>query len=397
MAFTLIGPGPRSWSLETDDAGDRTYKIKFRVATNDPRDGPYLALQTTGLPLPGSPWAFGNDFDPDAYCRRTSTVRPYGVTEGRPVYQYDVEKTFSTKSEDESSNPSCENGSIKDPLLMPDRLSGDFKNYLEELTRDRFGNPIVSSSWEQLRGAQVEFDRNRPSVVVEQNVAVLGLSVFAPMVDCLNSVPMWGLPRRCVKLSNVTWERKYYGTCYRYFTRRLMFDVRRNGFDRDLLDEGSKVLRGDWDRVEGSGTFGKYVVADDLDAATAHLNPNNFIRFKDFHGENARAILDGRGRPYDPDATADPKHWVIWPEPTDEEDPFVVGPLSYADAALAATAAGGFLFGPFDSSADADEAIASGDYGSVVSTDPSATPGSIHVEGYGEANFFLLGVPIFLE
>src|SRR5690606_22693106 len=99
---------------------------------------------------------------------------------------------------------------------------------------DRYGNPIKSSSHEQFRGSNVEFDANRPTVWVDQNVSSLGLATFASMIDCVNDRPLWGLPKRRIKLSNVTWERKMYGTCRFYYTRKLEFDIRYDGFDRRL-------------------------------------------------------------------------------------------------------------------------------------------------------------------
>jgi hypothetical protein len=57
---------------------------------------------------------------------------------------------------------------------------------------------------------------------------------------------MWGLSKRCVKLSNLTWERKMYGTCTFYYTRSFEFDIRFESFDPELVDSGFKCLRGKW-------------------------------------------------------------------------------------------------------------------------------------------------------
>jgi len=112
---------------------------------------------------------------------------------------------------------------------------------------------IKSSSHEQIRGRQVEFDNNKPSVTIRQNVAALGLSTFSQMVDTVNSVPMWGLGTRRIKLSNAPWERKYYGRCHVYYTRTFEFDIDYKTFDRDAVDEGTKVLHGHWGGVSGTG------------------------------------------------------------------------------------------------------------------------------------------------
>lgn len=395
MAWELVGPGPRSWTGGKDSEGNREYKIKFRVKTTDKRDGPAAAMQTAGLPTPGAIWNYGNDVDAEAWCREQCTMS--GASEigaGKPLLQLDLEYTFSTKPESEGQKQGCETGSIKDPLLQPPKVKGNFAKYMEEASFNRFGRAILTSSFERVKGSQNEWDKNRPCVVVEHNVASLGLDIFTPMIDTVNSLTLWGIPRRCIKLSDVSWEALYYGLCYKYYKRVFNFDIRFDGFDRNVVDEGTKALRGDWDRTVGSPTYGRYVLDSSLDVATARLDPNNFVRFKDWNGENVPVILDGRGMPYDPDASTTTYYWVVWEPPTEDTTPQVIGPLTFSDAFI--TAAGVYLFGPFDSSIEANEAITSGDVGSPVTSDPTNQPGNIHIEKYNESNFLLAGgIPLF--
>ena len=298
MATSLIN-GQRTWKLKRDSEGYREYTIRFLVECDDPLDGPFKALNTPGLPLPGTPWLIDNDVDYWAWCRPDAEVNP--VVEDEPNRFFTIDMVFSNKPPDRN-NQRCQEQSIEDPLLEPQKVSGSFVKYTEEATRDRFGFPIVNSAWEQMRGAQVEFDQNRPNVKIVQNVATLGLALFASMVDTVNASPLWGLPARTIKLSNISWERKYYGQCYVYYERTLEFDIRYETFDRYLLDEGTKVLNGYWD-----GDTGEWVLAPvgteppDPDIPNPNrFNPTHFIRFKDRNGENAKVILNGRGEPYDP-------------------------------------------------------------------------------------------------
>lgn len=285
-----IKDGATTWSMTRDSDGNREYKIAHLVFTDDPGDGPAMALNTPGLPLPGSEWAFDNDSDMWAYCLPTASVTPL-VDNGEANTHFRVEQTFSTKSQ-EGKNQRCNDTQVEDPLLEPQKISGSFTRFSEEATHDLWGRPILSSSLEMIRGPQVEFDRNRPVVRVEQNVAYLGIELFSRMIDTVNDRPMWGLARRCVKLSNVTWEKKFYGRCYIYYTRNLEFEINYDTYDRYVLDEGTKVLHGHWD-----ATTGDWVLDNIAGSPPNRFNPQHFDRFKDRNGENARAVLNGFGLP----------------------------------------------------------------------------------------------------
>jgi len=206
-----------------------------------------------------------------AFCKPTLVVSVHQEREGDPTKLWKVENTYSTKP-----SKRCQDESIEDPLLEPQKVSGGFVKYTEEATEDRNGVAIKSSSHEMFRGAQVEFDANRPTVRIEQNTARLGLATFTEMIDTVNDRTLWGLAARKIKLSNITWSRNLYGQCNFYFTRNFEFDINFNTFDRKLIDEGTKVLNPD-------------LVGADKD------NPKHFIRYKDANDENTRVILDGNG------------------------------------------------------------------------------------------------------
>ena len=122
----------------------------------------------------------------------------------------------------------------------------------------------------------VEFDSNRPTVSIGMNLSVLPLSTFAPMVDTVNDAVLWGLPKRCVKLTNVSWSRQLYGTCTFYYTVNYEFDCRYDTFDRKVYDEGTKILNKDIANADKT-------------------NPEHFVRYKDVNGDYSRVFLDGNG------------------------------------------------------------------------------------------------------
>lgn len=328
MSVRLANSGPRSWTMSIDDYGNREYSVTHRVEADTPGEGPSLIRLLSTLPQPGDVYNFNNgEVDNAATCTSRMNIRPVQGDGGETFY--DVEQFFSTK-------PRCLLTNPDNPLLDPPKISGSFISFQEEAVLDRFGEPIKNSAHEQLRGPQVEFDANRPQITIEQNVLNLALPLLALMVDTVNADFLWGYPPRTVKLSRVDWEELYHGRCYTYYKRKLTFDIRyrcidgvmeayvggytptgtgtNSGFgtgtmlmgtcgeyetfDKTILDEGTKVLKGRWGRGGGDGSGW---VLENIDGAPPNPdNPSHFIRYKDRNNENTRVILNGRGIPWDP-------------------------------------------------------------------------------------------------
>lgn len=288
-----------SWSMTRDEGGYRDYKAVYRVETTSYNDGPAIVLLCPGLPRPGQIWNVGNDRDLWAWCRNDATVQPDQHKEGDPHRFWTVELTFSNKPLD-LNKQRCNDLQIEDPLLEAPKISGSTESKDEEAYTDRFGNPVITSSFEQLRGPQVEFPRNYSVVRIEQNIATSYQAITLPtlMANSVNDRPLWGMPKRTIRLSDHSWELKYYGLCYRYYTRTLQFTVDSRTFDRILLDEGTKALHG-----HNSPDTGEWVIddMDDFGTPPNPKNPQHFVRYTDRFGNLTRVILDGNGRPIDVD------------------------------------------------------------------------------------------------
>lgn len=287
----------RAWSLKREQDGHRTYKITHRVEVDRTQHGPAAALELTpGLPEVGSTWDEGLIADEWAFFTNEADVVQVGRESGNCFF--DITQYATTKP-----TYDCVTNGREDPLTQPDRVRIETINYTREVSYDRHGELLTNSAWEQLRGPQVEFDDHRIRVIIEQNVAEFDLPLVNSLMHHLNDATMWGFDSRTIKLSAAEGEPKYHSNCDKYWLRRLIFDVATD-FDRCVLDEGTKVLRGDWDRNPSSSTYGQYIVARrsiflpiELDPA----DPKNFIRYKDWHGENTRVILNGAGKPWDPE------------------------------------------------------------------------------------------------
>lgn len=285
--------GPAVWGGERDDEGQRTWNVKWRVYTDDVDDGPAVVMLTPGLPTIGSIWSFGNDLDSWAFCTPWMKVTVHGgVKEGDAAKEWTVEQKFSTKP-----FKRCQDESIEDPLLEPDRISGTFVKMTKEATTNRWGSPIVNPAHELLRGPQVEFDEGLPTVSISQNVATLGLAYLAQAYNCVNDAAMWGLSARCIKLSNLSWERKVYAKCDFYYVRNFDFDINYNTFDRDLPAKATKVLHGHWDTTTGSPTLGQWVLDNIAGSAPSKTNPSHFDQATDRNGNPIEVFLDNDGKP----------------------------------------------------------------------------------------------------
>ena len=323
--------------METDDDGYRTYEIEFLVAASN-AEGPYAVSLAANLPQPGDTWSvrmanpttYPNaalDVDPRAVCKKRCKI--VNVSQGDRQQPgtllassyWRVTKWFSTKP-----SGRCAEEDADDPLARADRVEIRTSKRTEEGLRDRFDRPIKNSAHELIRGPQNEWDVSDFQVVVTQNVADLQLPLLAAMRDTVNGVEMWGLPARTVLLTDFNASEAYYtkqipdevGTgvtydvCAKYYTRQLTFGIRYRyvdgplygtgsvpgeyeTWDRYVLDEATKVLRGHWDTVSTSPTYKQWV----LDGSPSKTNPRDFIRAVDFYGNPTKLILDGDGRPYD--------------------------------------------------------------------------------------------------
>lgn len=385
------------WILPSnrDKEGYRTYKLRRRVKD---AVGPADAMATPGLPQMGDPWDFNGDSDDWAFCGYEIEVKP--VVENELTY-WDLTFTFGKDScKDYKTNPS------EDPVLDPQKISGHFKTCQEEATVDRFGKKILSSSYEILRGKHVEFDKNKPTVKIEQNVLSLQLPLCSSMMNRVNGAFLWGLRPRTIKMSNFSWERKFYAQCHEYYTRSFEFELDYATWDRDVLDEGYKVLKGHWNRASNLWILDQ-IAGHDPDP----VNPQHFMRYKDRNNENCKVVLDGAGSPFIPDYTSDDVgtaeyYWGFYNDTT-----YTCDAMLCSEAVQRCFTDGYILKGPYTTQGQCQGDITS------LTADESAwnnnlaldgcesipgvsigkkEPGKIHIEKYDEVDFLQLGIPISL-
>lgn len=234
---SVLRSGHLTWGLTRDSEGHREYGIRFQVVASK-TDGPATILSTPGLPTIGSQWAFDGDLDPWALCHPDVKVAPILTKE--PNTEWTLDYKFSTKP-----LKRCQDTQIDNPLDEPPRVSGSFLRVAKPLMQDRLGNPILNVNGEPIEG--LTKDEVHPTVVIEQNLPGIDLNLNLEFVDTLNNAALWGVGVEQIKLSSFSWERKLYGVCTYYYSRKLEFEISFGGHHlEDILENGFKVRPGAW-------------------------------------------------------------------------------------------------------------------------------------------------------
>ena len=268
MAATAVGRV--DWSMTRDDDGHREYSLVSLVYASDVLDGPGIVMSASGLPAMGSTWAQGNDSDSWAFCIPNRRVTP--IISGEPGNWWIVESVFTTKP-----LRRCQTSSIENPLSEPPDISGSFTSFTREFSFDRFGNALLNGGYEVLRGTAVEFDDGKPTVEISMNLASLPLTSMTAAYNTVNDATLWGMAKRCVKLSRASWARKLYGTCTYYYTVTYGFDISYSTFDHTIPDLANRYLAPGGDPN----------------------NPNHYRPTRGLDGEPMPKLLKSNGQPWD--------------------------------------------------------------------------------------------------
>ena len=266
--------------FQQDIDGHRTYDVDWHVISSDPyNDGPLTARSASGLSAVGDAWYWGDtEVDAWAYCIPECQVsKKHDNQESDPYWV--VTQTFTTKPIFR-----CQDSSIENPLSEPFAISGAFATYREDKPNDRDGYAILNSAKQRPSKDATERDGSRPTVKIAFNSATLPLDLFQGAIHTLNDAELWGVPEKCVKLSEITWERLLYGTCTYYYRISYGFEINWDTWDEEYLDYGKMELIPQPD-------------GDSTDPDVYRRNPKNYRVYKDINGEPCEVLLDGSGSP----------------------------------------------------------------------------------------------------
>jgi hypothetical protein len=128
------------------------------------------------------------------YCSPALELQKLVSSQNPDIY-WKATCTFTSRPLGDDSQTAFDN-----PLSQPPRLSGSYSKLTKQAYIDKDDKPVMSSSKEQYNW---EVDDNRPTVSISLTLATLPVATYSQMVDTVNSSTMWGLPPRCIKLSNI--------------------------------------------------------------------------------------------------------------------------------------------------------------------------------------------------
>lgn len=342
--------GPIDWGLKKSTDGHRDYTVVFLIQTanignvNEDgislADGPQTVLAKTpsggvnGLPVIGTPYKIGNDNDPYALCLPDPEINPVHQR-GEPHDLWTATFRFSTRYMERSQcDPEDETGNfaVKDPLSEPWIEAGTYYKFTKLadkcsklIFQDSSGNILYSvdqaSSGQPLQDIRnsafevipLEVDDGRATLQLTHNYlyhpltwdSTMGADIvpLPTLVNCVNSVQLWGFQPRCVKLSNYTYTRIVYGKCTYFYRITFDFDINVKTWDKPLADRGTQCLAvynpknancnpPPWTQLQPNSTN----PATDL-PYLIYQNPANFERYADNSGELVLKALNGFGVP----------------------------------------------------------------------------------------------------
>lgn len=230
-----------NWTASRDKRGYRQYTVSHLVITTADTDSPSdVLLNTTGLPTPGTTWNYGNTADTQAVCLFERNVSRYKPVEGENGKYWIVVSKF------DSTPGATPPGSSEDPggpLLMPFKISGGFDQNEVQMITDRNTNPLVSTSFEPLVGEETMRNDARPTVTIEHNISQDPVSLLNGYINHVNSVAMWGVQPRCIRMEDAEWSKEMMANGVYYYNVKYTFVIQYGTWDAVILDEGRKVLK----------------------------------------------------------------------------------------------------------------------------------------------------------
>ena len=226
--------------VQGQESGHRTYQSTFRVFTDSVSDGASTVMIYSGLPQLGDPYLWGNSFDYGARMNSLPVVRLEREDQSaRKIWIATC--TYTTQGRQLEEQPP------DDPLSHPWGVSGDADEWSEEAETDVNGKPLINSSFQQLRGKQVERFRSRRKLTLSKNFPIINQLWIDHYEESTNrsSVSILGMvyPPKHLYMRRITFTREWYAYNTPYFPHTFQIDVHKNGINRKIVDKGTMQLR----------------------------------------------------------------------------------------------------------------------------------------------------------
>lgn len=224
-----------------DDEGHQDYTVDYHVKTNSVNDGPYVAINATGVARWGDAYSYGSESNAYAFCRR---LRADYAKYPDDRLNWIVQAYYTTKPYGGYSGSRggelTSTGLFQSPLDEPWKISGSYVRLTRVTDRDRNGDAITNSAHEP-KVAEVPYGHD--TLRLEGPSATLSLSTRAQAMFAVNSATIWGLTARQLMMTSWTYDIRYYGT-QAYVHNSLEFEINYAGWNEVFVDAGFREYVG---------------------------------------------------------------------------------------------------------------------------------------------------------
>lgn len=222
-------------SLSVDSERHRNYTSIYQVITDSVNDGPRTVVEASCIPDWGDPYVWNlvtGDIDNWAFCSGYEVGMPI-VRDTRRLWEVIVRHS----SRPGFINPRDHATARENPVDEPALLSGSFVGHRRVMRADKDGNAISNTVGEPFIPG-IEMDDATLSLIIEKNSSTIALDQWAGFRNAVNSVPIWGLDSRTVKLQQWSWRVHYFAVSNAYIANRMEFEINTDTYDAEETGRG---------------------------------------------------------------------------------------------------------------------------------------------------------------
>jgi len=243
---------PKSTSLNIDAEFHRKYTSEYQIYT-ERNTSPLDVRAMEQLPQYGDVYSWYGFVDSWAFCRdisvnRKAEIKDPNTAEIRTLWT--VKVVHDSKPTGGSNDFQGRNNPLDDPIVV----SGGFGVFKQEVSTDRFENPIVNAAGDPYNPSP-EIDEAVDTLSMSYNTATLDLALRAEMIGKVNANVMWGLEPRRIKLTQWNYQVLRSGPGFDYIKHDFEFQVsfKLHPTDAALVARGPVGVRGYYHTLPNSG------------------------------------------------------------------------------------------------------------------------------------------------
>jgi len=252
QVFQINVGHPKKTELSIDAEFHRKYTSEYQIYTERTAD-PLTVRAMEQLPQYGDVYNWYGFVDSWAFCRDIQVSRKAEISDTNTG---DIRTLWTVKVVHDSKPTGGSNDfqGRENPLDDPIVISGGFGVFKQEVSTDRFENPIVNAAGDPYNPSP-EIDEAVDTLSMSYNTATLNLQLRAEMIGKVNANIMWGLEPRRVKLTQWNYQVLRAGPGFEYIKHDFEFQVsfKLHPTDAELVAKGPVGVRGYYHTLPNAG------------------------------------------------------------------------------------------------------------------------------------------------